>query len=50
MYADSPSRVEFAYAVVRDTLRKIGGGTDADQHYKNIIGPLCPNHYQMITL
>ena len=24
MYTDSPARVEFAYAVVRDTLRKVG--------------------------
>ena len=25
------------YAVVRDTLRKVGGGTDADQYYKNMV-------------
>ena len=24
MYADSPFRVEFAYAVVRDTFRRVG--------------------------
>ena len=37
MYTDSPARVEFAYAVVRDTLRKVGGGTDADHYYKNTV-------------
>ena len=37
MYTDSPARVEFAYVVVRDTLRKVGGGTDADQDYENMV-------------
>ena len=37
MYTDSPSRVENAYAVVRDTSRKVGSGTDAGQDYKNMM-------------
>ena len=37
MYADSPFRVEFAYAVVRDTFRRVGGGTNAELQYKNLV-------------
>ena len=28
--------VELAYAV-RDTYRRVGGGSNADQHYKNMV-------------
>ena len=37
MYANSPYMVELAYAVVRDTFRRVGGGNNADQHYKNMV-------------
>ena len=45
MYTDSPSRFKFAYAVVRDTLRKVG----AEPMPISIIKIWCRNNRSIMS-